>query len=78
MFSTKDDDNDLYDGHCAERFKGAWWYNQCHHSNLNGLYHGGQHLSYADGINWDTFRGHYYSLKRTEMKVKPVGDRTNK
>ena len=79
MFSTKDDDNDLDAGrHCAEVYKGAWWYGSCYHSNLNGLYHVGQHSSSADGINWHAFRGYYYSLKRTEMKVKPVGDTTDK
>ena len=37
-FSTKDQDNDH--GHhvsnCAERCKGAWWYNDFNASNLNG------------------------------------------
>ena len=78
MFSTKGNDNDLHSEHCAENYKGAWWYKACHDSNLNGLYLGGPQVSYADGINWVTFRGHYYSLKRTEMKVKPIGDKTAK
>ena len=71
-FSTKDDDNDRYGGHCAVRFKGAWWYRGCHGSNLNGLYHGGRHKSYADGVNWNAYRGQYYSLKRTVMELKPA------
>ena len=78
MFSTKDNDNDLTRGNCAEGHKGTWWHNACHDSNLNGLYHGGPQVSHADGINWVTFRGHHYSLKRTEMKVKPIGDKTDK
>ncbi|KAL9982272.1 hypothetical protein ACROYT_G004298 [Oculina patagonica] len=71
QFSTKDNENDLWSDHCARVFKGAWWYSECHNSNLNGLYLNGSHSSFADGINWITFRGQYYSLKRAEMKVKP-------
>ena len=71
-FSTKDRDNDFSSGNCATRFKGAWWYNACHHSNLNGLYHRGRHSSDADGVNWYHWRGHNYSVKRAEMKLKPV------
>ena len=41
-------------------------------SNLNGLYRRGRHSSYADGVNWSRWKGFYYSLKRTEMKVRPV------
>ncbi|KAL9982283.1 hypothetical protein ACROYT_G004309 [Oculina patagonica] len=71
QFSTKDKDNDQYSGDCATKFKGAWWYINCHDSNLNGLYLSGSHSSHANGVNWRHFRGLYYSLKRTEMKVKP-------
>lgn len=30
-FSTKDQDNDAFDEHCAVTFTGAWWYKACHH-----------------------------------------------
>ncbi|KAJ8046538.1 Ficolin-1 [Holothuria leucospilota] len=70
-FSTKDADNDSNaNGNCAVSYKGAWWYTECHSSNLNGLYHGGGHESYADGVNWSAWRGYYYSLKATEMKIR--------
>ena len=72
-FSTYDVDNDNAGQNCAESFKGAWWYNACHHSNLNGLYHGGSHNSFADGVNWYTWKGYNYSLKFTEMKVRAPG-----
>ena len=66
-YSTKDSDSST---DCPLRHNGAWWYKACHGSNLNGLYLEGSHSSYADGVNWNSFRGFEYSLKRTEMKVK--------
>ena len=71
-FSTNDQDNDGYYFQCSRSYKGAWWYKSCHQSKLNGLYLNGSHLSNADGVNWLSFRGHRYSLKRTEMKVKTI------
>ena len=71
-FSTKDADNDSDGGNCAQGYHGAWWYYHCHLSNLNGRYLRGPHKSYADGVNWFTFRGHHYSLKTTEMKISKV------
>lgn len=71
-FSTYDLDNDDWPSNCAKTFKGAWWYEHCHASNLNGYYYGGPHPSHGDGIEWLTWRGQYYSLKTTEMKIKPV------
>ena len=71
QFSTKDQDNDPWSSSCAETCKGAWWYGKCHDSNLNGQYLGGPHDTAADGINWKKFRGLKYSLKRSEMKLRP-------
>ena len=69
-FTTRDQKNDRWVTNCAQLFKGAWWYGSCHDSNLNGLYHGGPHSSYADGVIWQTWKGDYYSLKFTEMKLR--------
>ena len=70
-FSTKDRDNDLVHYSCAQAFKGGWWCNDCHHSNLNGLYHRGKNTSYSEGVNWCHRRGFNYSLQKTEMKMRP-------
>ncbi|KXJ29924.1 Ficolin-1 [Exaiptasia diaphana] len=68
-FTTKDRDNDLRSyANCAQEYTGAWWYNDCHTSNLNGLYN---NTEYGKGVIWYAFRGVYYSMKRAEMKIRP-------
>lgn len=72
FFSTKDQDNDLSSSNCAVDYQGAWWYAGCHNSNLNGLYLGGPHNSFANGINWLSWRGYNYSYKVSEMKLRLI------
>ncbi|KFB47891.1 AGAP011197-PA-like protein [Anopheles sinensis] len=38
QFSTVDRDNDESSDNCASNHKGAWWYNNCEDSSLNGQY----------------------------------------
>ena len=67
-FSTKDRDNDIGSRNCAVAYTGAWWYQNCHSSNLNGKYLGRK--SDTRGARWSVFRG-ALSLKFTEMKLRP-------
>ena len=65
-FTTKDIGRSY---NCAVQYTGAWWYNSCHQSNLNGKYLGDKRD--ARGARWDHFRG-TLSLKFTEMKLRPA------
>ncbi|XP_077965532.1 microfibril-associated glycoprotein 4-like [Styela clava] len=70
-FTTKDADHDTYrDKNCAVTFKGAFWYGACHKTNLNGLYIKGGKAQYAISVVWYDWKGHEYSLKFVEMKMR--------
>ena len=72
FFSTKDQDNDSFYGVCTQIHEGAWWFNACMDSNLNDeYYHQGQ-VEYVRGVQWETWKGNYYSLKTCSMKVREV------
>jgi ficolin len=59
-----------YASNCAYMWKGGWWYNYCHESNLNGLYLGGANTAFSEGINWLHCWGFNYSLKTSVMKIR--------
>ena len=70
LFSTKDRDNDKWStGNCASKYTGAWWYNGCHYSNLNGLYLNGK--DDPKGMDWRLWKNTHYSVKKSEMKIRP-------
>ncbi|XP_041361635.1 ryncolin-2-like [Gigantopelta aegis] len=72
MFSAKNLDKDIWDYSCSNKFGGGWWYSKCHGSNLNGHYLSGNHTSYANGVNWRAFRGYHHSMRKVEMKIRPM------
>ena len=67
-FTTKDRDDDKRSSNCAVSYTGAWWYNDCYYSNLNGQYLGEKND--YQGARWYHFR-RSISLKFTEMKLRP-------
>ncbi|XP_070173633.1 ficolin-1-B-like [Littorina saxatilis] len=73
QFSTKDRDHDPSSRNCAQVTHGAWWYSNCHLSNLNGDYKTSSSAPNLDGLRWYTFgRRSSYSMKFTEMKIRPI------
>ena len=70
MFTTKDKDNDNSNANCAEYAIGAWWYDGCKDSNLNGFYHTENPTTNNTGISWYRWKGHKHSLKSTTMKIR--------
>ncbi|GFR25718.1 techylectin-5A [Trichonephila clavata] len=56
-FTTIDQKNDNFEINCAVAFKGAWWHNDCHDANLNGLYLRGTHDSLAMGSTGEHGKG---------------------
>ncbi|XP_050098287.1 ficolin-2-like [Anopheles aquasalis] len=71
-FSTLDKDNDIFAASCAVQYTGAWWYSNCHDSNLNGQYLNGTTPEFAKGVTWKQFRTQNYSLKRTLMMIRKL------
>ena len=71
-FSARNVDQDVYGGNYATEFRGAWWYRDCHSSNLNSVYERATVPGYANTVVWDHWKGQYYSLKSTAMKIKLV------
>ncbi|XP_029029054.1 fibrinogen like 1B isoform X2 [Betta splendens] len=75
QFSTRDQDNDRFlQGSCAQENKAGWWFNRCHAANLNGkFYRSGKYEGQNDnGVVWGTWKGLWYSLRHTAMKVRPL------
>ena len=76
-FSTPDRDNDIWGNgdHCAVDFHGPWWHFGCYFSLLTGKYYtsGGPWNTAPHGVIWIHWKGHYYSLRYADMKIRPGG-----
>ena len=71
-FSTKDEDNDAGEQSCANIHYSAGWFADCFHANLNAKYQlKGEQDQEWHGIIWNSWKGSKYSLRRTEMKLRP-------
>ena len=77
-FTTQDRDNDNfvhkdYNGNCAVKFGGAWWYEACHYANLNGKYeHHTQVLKDHDDdtrLSWNN--GTWLHFTKVQMMIRP-------
>uniref|UniRef100_A0A8C5R9R4 Fibrinogen C-terminal domain-containing protein n=1 Tax=Leptobrachium leishanense TaxID=445787 RepID=A0A8C5R9R4_9ANUR len=70
-FSTKDQKNENSDINCADTYRGGWWFEDCHYAHLNGEYLVGDQKVRSRGNIWHSFRGSSYSLKSSQMKIRP-------
>ena len=71
-FTTPDEDNDFKPtGNCALEYHGGWWFKWCHTAFLNGPYIHGPNSFYGEGIIWNGFKDFRYSLKSSQMKIRP-------
>ena len=74
QFSTPDNDNDNYNGNCAQVYRGRWWYNNgCWYvggSNLNAHYDGHRKSNDAGMICYPFNENN--SLRKSELKFRPI------
>ncbi|XP_050092662.1 fibrinogen beta chain-like [Anopheles aquasalis] len=68
-FSTKDRDNDESRYSCAQDRQGAWWYEHCSNTNLNGVYQ--NNIGY-ETMNWHHFKNDYNGLRFSRMMIREL------
>ncbi|XP_069114670.1 ryncolin-1-like [Argopecten irradians] len=72
QFSTFDRDNNEADDNCAVIYQGAWWYNHCHRSNLNGPYNP-YAADNSKAMTWYGFESGqgFATLRTSKMMIRP-------
>ena len=75
-FTTKDRDNDERNGNCADIRSGAVWFKDCETAGLTNYYGSRPDGDYGknanDKMNWDSWHGPLYALKRAKMMIRPI------
>ena len=76
-FTTKDRDNDVFEhleesANCAVRTGGAWWFNGCASSHLNGIYYQQGEEPISHGLQWYLWKNDWYSMKKCYMSMKEL------
>ena len=69
-FSTYDNDNDANLANCAFVKQAGWWFRDCTHANLNGVYNPG-FLDHFSKMYWKPFKG-FDGLKKSTIMIKPA------
>ena len=69
-FSTKDSDNDQAPYNCPVIYQGAWWYNHCHHSNLNGVYINVGSSTDDKGVKWLDWKNNVMKFSEMKMRIR--------
>ncbi|KAM6895387.1 fibrinogen-like protein 1 [Xenentodon cancila] len=79
-FSTIDRDNDgcrpcifgdIAQTRCTDRTASGWWFSKCGSADLNGHWHpSGDHIGWASGLHWETWKSVPYSAKASRMMIK--------
>uniref|UniRef100_A0A8C1CXP0 Fibrinogen C-terminal domain-containing protein n=1 Tax=Cyprinus carpio carpio TaxID=630221 RepID=A0A8C1CXP0_CYPCA len=73
-FTTFDKDQDTNEKNCAKVYLGAFWYNNCHTANPNGVYLWGDDPTLlAVGNVWYTWKTNFsVGMKSISMKIRRV------
>lgn len=71
-FSTKDNDNDIWNAPCAIERRGAWWYRQCVSSNLNAMFpkKGINYFGRIKSMSWVRWKYSSGDIIFSEMKIR--------
>ncbi|XP_033630602.1 ficolin-2-like [Asterias rubens] len=72
-FTTFDSDNDrLVEDNCARKYVGAWWFNNCVLSHLNGVYYQTGEVENHQGVLWsvENYWKQNTSQKNCSMKIR--------